>query len=124
MGSEYVPVYVPHRQHKIILSKIIRSYTFRATPPAILAKCAAKLYNPMRSDHVPIRSVEALLQMCPKVIRSYTFRATPPAFFAKCAAKLYVPIRSNHVPIRSLEALLQMCPKVIRSYTFLRNCLQ
>ena len=88
----------------------MRSYTFRATPPAILAKCAAELYVPIRFNHVPIRSVEALLQMCPKVIRSYTFCATPPALFAKEAAKLYVPIRSNHVPIRSLEALLQMCP--------------
>ena len=84
--------------------KVIRSYTFRATPPAFFAKSVAKLYVPIRSNHVPIRSLEAFLQMCPKVIRSYTFRATPPAVFAKCVAKLYVPIRSNHVPIRSLEA--------------------
>jgi hypothetical protein len=118
--SVYVLYTFPITKHRI-LSTVIRSYTFRATPPAILAKCGAKLYVPIRSNHVPIHSVEALLQMCPTNIRSYTFRATPPALFAKCAAKLYVPIRSNHVPIRSLEALLQMCPKVIRSYTFLRN---
>ena len=58
-----------------ILSTVIRSYTFRATPPAFVAKCDAKSYVPIRSSHVPIRSLEALLQMCPKVIRSYTFQA-------------------------------------------------
>ena len=56
-----------------ILSTVIRSYTFRATPPAFVAKCDAKSYVPIRSNHVPIRSLEAFLQMCPK---------------------LYVPIRS------------------------------
>ena len=98
--SVYVPIRFPIQKERL-LSKVIRSYTFRAT----------------------------LSRFLRIVLQSYTFLyvpCNPLAILANCIAKLYVPIRSVQPSRDSCES----CFKVIRSYTFLsssytflRNCM-
>ena len=115
--------------------ELLRSYTFRTTPLAILENCATKLYVPIRPDYVPTtfllvnfkyvsRKYTFLYvpkhpsrnshKLCHKVIRSYTsgVRSNDVP-----AGKLQICIQQVYVPIRSEQPLSQFSQIVLRSYT-------
>jgi len=146
----YIPirsVYVPYTfpiQNRRMLSRVIRSHTFRANPSQftpIFIECYTFLYvpcnplailaNPYRMLYVPIRSVQTLPYFSQTGIRSNTFpiRSTYAPHIKWTFA--LVPTRSAHVaiPPKLQDGMhLPICldppthapkwPSLLRSYTF------
>ena len=98
--------------------EVIRSYTFRATPLAIHATCATKLYVPIRAGYILMTFLQVIFQY---VSKSYTFLYVPYHTSRKSRKMYYVPIRADYIPTTFLQVIFKY---VSRSYTFLRNCVQ